>query len=168
MPTAKAKLEANLKAAGAAPRCQHVRYNNSRCGAPARAGSPFCIFHAPNYEGMPATVIPEDAATIQIELATVLRQLDDQDSDTRRAGLKLYALQVASMNLRRLASELRPEESDALPERPEDLAFHICMRLGLPEGRGFDLYGRCLEFATALRAEVDAMKKKLAREEISG
>jgi hypothetical protein len=103
----RAKLVKNLQAAAAAARCQHIRLNGQRCAAPARSGSDFCIFHGYEYEGrVPVTVVPEDAASVTLELGRVIRQLQDGNIQPKSAALILYALQIASMNLKRLHNEL--------------------------------------------------------------
>ena len=101
-----AKLSQNLNAADAAARCQHIRFNGHRCAAPARSGSDFCIFHGYEYDGRIPTTIPEDAASVQLELGRVIRQLQDGDIQPKAAALILYALQIAAMNLKRLRDEL--------------------------------------------------------------
>ena len=112
----------NLAGAAAAPRCQHVRYNGQRCAAPARSGSDWCVFHGYDYEGrIPVSTVPEDAATIQLELGRVIRQLQNEQIHTRSAALILYALQIASMNLKRLHTELPFEAPvSVLDERLEE------------------------------------------------
>ena len=130
--TRNSKLLHNLHAAAAAPRCQHVRFNGQRCAAPARSGSDFCIFHAYDYEGrVPTTSVPEDAASVQLELGRVIRQLQDDKISPKSAALILYALQIASMNLKRLSQELptEPPES-ALPHPMEAVLTELRRLLG--------------------------------------
>ncbi len=55
---------------------------------------------------MPTTTVPEDAASVQLELGRVIRQLQDNQIPTKSAALILYALQIASHNLKRLHDEL--------------------------------------------------------------
>ncbi len=66
---------------------------------------------------IPTTTVPEDAASVQLELGRVIRQLQDNQIPTKSAALILYALQIASHNLKRLHDELpfAPPES-AVPE----------------------------------------------------
>ena len=105
---------ANLDKSYETPRCQHIRFNGHRCAAPARSGSDFCIFHGYEYDGRIPTTIPEDAASVQLELGRVIRQLQDGDIQPKAAALILYALQIAAMNLKRLHAEL-PSEAPVDP-----------------------------------------------------
>jgi hypothetical protein len=130
MPSPKRTNVANLAHSAAAPRCQHVKLNGQPCAAPAVKGRNWCLFHAGDYEGhFPTTGVPEDAATIQLEIARVIRQLQNSQISTKSASLILYALQVASMNLKRLGAEM-----PVAVAAPEDLVDDLYRRLDpLPE-----------------------------------
>jgi hypothetical protein len=53
----------------------------------------------------------EDANSIQVALAKVVEQLVSEDVDHKAAALTLYALQTASMNLKRTSLEpIRPTQ----------------------------------------------------------
>ncbi len=99
-------------------RCQHIKVNGTQCGSPALRDSKCCYYHVryhwPELEALPdnnewrkplATL--EDANSIQVSLANVMERLVMQEIDHKTAALLLYALQTASMNLKR--TSLEPE-----------------------------------------------------------
>ncbi len=93
-------------------RCQHIKVNGTQCGSPAAREHSYCYFHVRwHRKGMQVNayfkeqqilVLPtlEDANSIQVGLAEVMRQLATQMIDHRTAALMLYALQIASTNVK--------------------------------------------------------------------
>lgn len=81
-------------------KCEHIKTNGVRCGSPALRGLQFCYFHACSL-GSAFGFVPllEDGNAIQLGLGEVIRAIIDERIDTKRAGLLIYALQVASHNL---------------------------------------------------------------------
>jgi hypothetical protein len=99
-------------------RCQHIKMNGTQCGSPSLRETRFCYYHIryhwPELEVLEDKLefhhsLPtlEDANSIQISLAKVMEQLIMQEIDHKTAALMLYALQTASMNLKR--TSLEPE-----------------------------------------------------------
>ncbi|MFY9841938.1 MAG: hypothetical protein ACLP0H_03985 [Terriglobales bacterium] len=100
-------------------RCHHLKVNGTQCGSPALRREKHCYYHmrwhsgakfhanlrANEIAGLP---ILEDANSIQVGLAEVMRQLVTKQIDHRTAGLLLYALQTASANLRMTSFEPEP------------------------------------------------------------
>ena len=116
--------------ANAAPRCEHVKLNGLRCGCPARGGSRLCHFHEDaRLPGNFVIPLPEDAASIQLALVRLMRALQEKTYDTKTCALMLYALQIASGNLRRLEAEL-PKPID---EAGNAVAAEILRRLELTD-----------------------------------
>ena len=80
-----------LRAANAAPRCNHLRYNGQQCGCPALNGDTRCRFHVhadpKHFAGLPMV---EDAASIQLAVMRILRALEFGSLDTKTAALMLY------------------------------------------------------------------------------
>ena len=88
------------------------------CGSPALRNGEYCYFH---YRWRMTTVdlshsahhvttefvlpVLEDADSIQITLGQIMRMIVCRQVDTKSAGLLLYALQIASANLRRTGFE---------------------------------------------------------------
>jgi len=98
--------------------CRHIKTNGEFCGSPALRGRPYCYFHL-TYIGRRlraerqarAQTSPEDAVlalhlppfedadSIQLSLMQVVDAILHNHIDRKRAGLVLYALQIASSNL---------------------------------------------------------------------
>jgi hypothetical protein len=105
------------------PRCQHIKTNGTQCESPAlacpersRTGrNRFCYFHKKWHDQRvvinsarvrrtrAALDLPvlEDADSVQVGLMQVMRLTLTGQLDSKTAGLMLYALQTASLNLRR-------------------------------------------------------------------
>ena len=100
--------------------CEHIKTNGVRCGSPALRGRRYCYFHY-NLIRPRVNVFPllEDANAIQLELGEVIRGLIDQRLDTKRAALILYALQIASGNLRRV--DFEPTAGNIVLEPPFEI-----------------------------------------------
>ena len=91
--------------------CRHIMPNGRKCRAPALRGNPYCYFHTrlhrvaaapPRAPDEPLKLpILEDRSAIQLALAQILDALGSAQLDPRRAGLFLYALQIASQNVER-------------------------------------------------------------------
>jgi len=108
--------------------CQHIKMNGDRCGAPALRDQKLCRFH--NFCGSvqvdvstsaaePAApfFLPalEDAASIQLAITQVCEHLLHRRLDAKKAGILLYAMQVASSNLGRLSQEKTQENPNESP-----------------------------------------------------
>jgi hypothetical protein len=91
--------------------CRHIFTDGHRCGSPCLRGEDLCYYHHttrrpvanPNRRpGRRSTFelpLPEDRSAIQHSIGEVLRRIASNDIDPRRAGLLLYGLQIASLNL---------------------------------------------------------------------
>ena len=102
------------------PQCLHIHLNGLRCGSPALRGHRHCYYHSTLrvIEKTPAELaLVEDASSIQVALMQVLRGIARQQWDPRRAGLILYALQIASANVKQI------REERALASRVADARF---------------------------------------------
>jgi hypothetical protein len=94
------------------PRCQHVKMNGTQCGSPALRSRRHCFFHerirrerakiAADASAQRRFDLPllEDANSVQVALMKVIQMLGSGRMDHKTAGLILYALQTASVNLR--------------------------------------------------------------------
>jgi hypothetical protein len=96
-------------------RCQHIKVNGTQCGSPALRRNRFCFFHkrfqteriavnqarARRRAAIFDLPVLEDANSIQVSLMQIMRLLALGHLDPKTAGLLLYALQTASINLRR-------------------------------------------------------------------
>ncbi|MGH9532101.1 MAG: hypothetical protein ACRD2Q_06880 [Terriglobales bacterium] len=116
------------------PTCNHVRTNGTVCQSPALRESNFCYFHqrerqrqdnlrqartvklstkVPARDDMDAEILEslalpvlEDAAAIQVAASAVVQAIASNHIRPRRAGLLLYALQIAALNLPRVRLNL--------------------------------------------------------------
>jgi hypothetical protein len=97
-------------------RCQHIRVNGTQCGSPSLRETKYCYYHIryhwPELEALGninewRQLLPtlEDANSIQVSLANVIERLVLVEIDHKQAALILYALQTASMNLKRTSLE---------------------------------------------------------------
>lgn len=111
------------------PRCHHIKTNGTQCGSPALRGRRFCYFHKnwreqhvhlnAKQRANSSITLPvlEDADSIQVALMQVLRLILAGQIDTKMAGLLLYGLQTASLNLRQM--KLDPFRKENIIVRPE-------------------------------------------------
>ncbi|MGB9236958.1 MAG: hypothetical protein WCC04_21315 [Terriglobales bacterium] len=113
-------------------RCQHVKTNGTQCGSPALRDKPFCFFHSENRpkaidfcvdgetysDGTLVMPVFEDAHSIQVVIRQVTQLLLQNRIGEKTAGLLLYALQIASGNLKQMAEEkARPTQVVVDPEK---------------------------------------------------
>jgi hypothetical protein len=100
-------------------RCQHIKVNGTQCGSPSLRDQKYCYYHMRWHTTSMAVSLKErehwiaglptleDANSIQVGLAEVMRLLVTQEIDHKTGALLLYAMQTASMNLKR--TSLEPE-----------------------------------------------------------
>jgi|SRR5271156_401048 len=106
-------------------RCQRIKMNGDRCGSPALRDQEFCHFHvccSPVQVDVStsATVPPapfflpvlEDAASIRLAIAQICEHLLHRRLDAKKAGVLLYAMQVASSNLDRESKDRSKDKSE--------------------------------------------------------
>lgn len=112
---------------------RHIFTEGRRCGSPSLRGEEFCYYHhttrRPVENCMERSLrmstfvipLPEDRHAIQASIAEVLQRIATCSIDTKRAGLLLYGLQIASSNL--------PRVQQAPPEAPllEEIVADPCL-----------------------------------------
>jgi hypothetical protein len=100
-------------------RCRHVKTNGTQCGSPALKGKELCFFHAQNQprevelyldgerysDGSIVLPVFEDAHAIQTVIRQVVQLMLSRRIDRKDAGVLLYALQIASGNLKMMQAE---------------------------------------------------------------
>jgi hypothetical protein len=113
-------------------RCRHVRTSGTQCGSPALKGKELCFYHEQNQpravelyidgerysDG--SMVIPafDDAHAIQTVIRQVVQLMLQRRIDRKDAGLLLYALQIASGNLKTMQAEkAKPTQMVVEPEK---------------------------------------------------
>ena len=107
-----------------AARCRHIKVNGTQCGSPALRNKNFCFYH---HKDRPVPVecysdieyatgeinLPffEDAHSIQAVIRQVVQMVLQKRIERKTASLLLYALQIASSNLKRMELEKpQPEQ----------------------------------------------------------
>jgi hypothetical protein len=106
-------------------RCQRVKVNGTQCGSPAIRDTKFCYFHTwcrpAQVDVSTSAAVPpapfllpvlEDAASIQLAITQVCEHLLHRRLDAKKAGILLYAMQVASSNLGRLNEDKSQPKSE--------------------------------------------------------
>jgi len=103
--------------------CRHIFADGHRCGSKSIRQEEFCYYHhttrkpAPRQDSSPncstfELAFPEDRTTIQTNISEVLRRIATNTVDVRRAGLLLYGLQIASLNLPKTQPGRNPEDDE--------------------------------------------------------
>ena len=130
-------------------RCQHIKVNGTQCGSPSLREANFCYYHIRyhwtelkalenNHEWLQSLPTLEDANSIQVALAHVIERLIMLEIDHKQAALILYALQTASMNLKRTSLEPKLPtqvviDRQSVARRPIGASAWSCV-----EGRDYD------------------------------
>jgi hypothetical protein len=108
----------------AAPRCQHIKVSGIQCGSPALRSKTFCFYHQQDrpwpvecYSDIEYATgeitLPyfEDAHSVQAVIRQVVQMVLQKRIERKTASLLLYALQIASSNLKRMELEKpQPEQ----------------------------------------------------------
>jgi hypothetical protein len=101
-------------------RCEHLKVNGTQCGSPALRDEKYCHYHMQchqknrdinmNLHERGTITLPtlEDANSIQVGLAEVMRLLVTNQIDHRTAALLLHALRTASVNIKHTSFEPEP------------------------------------------------------------
>ena len=113
-------------------RCRHIKTNGTQCGSPAVKDKELCYYHEKN---QPKTVelyidgerysdsqlwlpVFEDAYSIQTVIRQVVQLLLARRIERKDASLLLYALQIASSNLKTMQAEkAKPTQVVVEPEK---------------------------------------------------
>ncbi len=111
--------------------CRHIFTDGHRCGSPCLRSQDLCFYHHTAHTRPPVPTvdlsqgehlaspftlpIPEDRSAIQQAIGEVLSRLASNQLDPRRAGLLLYGLQIASLNLAH-TSALPAEQQDVIED----------------------------------------------------
>jgi hypothetical protein len=113
-------------------RCRHVRTNGMQCGSPALKSKELCYYHEQNQprevelyldgerysDGSIVLPVFEDAHSIQTVIRQVVQLMLSRRIDRKDAGVLLYALQIASCNLKTMQAEkAKPTQVVMEPEK---------------------------------------------------
>jgi hypothetical protein len=108
--------------------CRHIFTDGHRCGSPCLHHEEFCYYHHTtrrpvenprrrrSQQAQFDLPLPEDRSAIQSSIGEVLRRIASNEIDAKRAGLLLYGLQIASINLPRETASTRSTKSSRYDE----------------------------------------------------
>jgi hypothetical protein len=100
--------------------CRHIFTDGHRCASPCLRQEEFCYYHHTTRKPIANPKqrrsrrstfhlpLPEDRSAIQSSIGQVLQRIAANDIDPRRAGLLLYGLQIASLNLPKTQPSTKP------------------------------------------------------------
>jgi hypothetical protein len=103
--------------------CRHIFTGGHRCGSPCLRQEELCYYHHTTRRPVENPSqrrrrrsrfdlpLPDDRGSIQLSIGEVLHRIARNEIDPKRAGLLLYGLQIASLNLPRNTEPAR----DAYP-----------------------------------------------------
>jgi hypothetical protein len=117
--------------------CRHIFTDGHRCASPCLRHEEFCYYHHttrrpvenPRQRRSRRSTfhlpLPEDRSAIQSSIGQVLQRIAANDIDPRRAGLLLYGLQIASLNLPKPqpAAARHRKHEDEVPETVEEIVI---------------------------------------------
>jgi hypothetical protein len=113
-----------LAKADAAPRCEHVFQDGTRCGSPRMKTGGLCYAHERMAKVRPRKLnllAMEDANSIMLNIMEINRALVDEEITEKRAGMLLYSQQLGLQTLGKLTfQKTRPEEMVRLEEIAAD------------------------------------------------
>jgi len=110
--------------------CRHIFTDGRRCGSPSLRHEELCYYHHTTRRPVekPRTrephfdlPLPEDRSAIQSAIGQVLQRIARNEIDPKRAGLLLYGLQIASLNLPREAAPTPKSSRAAEPDLVEEV-----------------------------------------------
>jgi hypothetical protein len=120
--------------------CRHIFTDGRRCASPCLRQQEFCYYHHTTRKPVANPKqrrsrrstfhlpLPEDRSAIQSSIGEVLQRIASNDIDPRRAGLLLYGLQIASLNLPKQQNtqrHARPELIETVEEITIDPALGV-------------------------------------------
>ena len=129
--------------------CRHIFTDGHRCGSACLHHEEFCYYHHTTRRPVAnpkqrrsrrATFnlpLPEDRSAIQASIGEVLQRIASNEIDPRRAGLLLYGLQIASLNLPKPQREATPapETVEEITTDPELGTLAPRAEVGSPQKR---------------------------------
>ncbi len=101
-------------------RCRHIKVNGTQCGSPALREEKYCYFHMRWHTTKMSVLLKkrehwiaglptlEDANSVQVGLAEVMRLLATRELDSKTGALLLYAMQTAAVNMKGTSFEPEP------------------------------------------------------------
>jgi hypothetical protein len=133
-------------------RCRHVKTNGTQCGSPALKAGELCYYHEHNRpqpvelyldgerycDGQIVLPVFEDAHSIQTVIRQVVQLMLTRRIERKDAGLLLYALQIASGNLKTMQAE-KAKPTQVVVELEKAAETPLGMTPWSASGQGHDL-----------------------------
>jgi hypothetical protein len=112
--------------------CRHIHPSGHRCASPSLRQENFCYYHHTSrkpvmksqaqtrqaHQSTFTLLEPDNRTAIQLNLGEIMRRIAGKELDTKRAGLLLYALQIAACNLPKAVAEVPETIEEITPRRP--------------------------------------------------
>src|SRR5512132_381561 len=104
-------------------KCRYIKVNGTKCISPALKGAERCYFHAqahsrlrnsPLQNPAPFPVL-DDANAVQLAVMEIIHELRFGHIEEKLAGKLLYALQIASYNLKHMKLDQKDAVRELLP-----------------------------------------------------
>lgn len=158
-------------------RCQHIRTNGTQCGSPSLRDGKFCYHHqecrpervtVKGADGKASEILVpvfEDAHSIQTMVRQVVMLMLEDKIDDKKAGRVLYALQIASANLKRMEAEKpRPVQVVVDPAKVAETPLGLTPWSGNEKGHELEdaAVGFQGEMAAKLKREASAVRERYA------
>jgi len=157
-------------------RCQHIKTNGTQCGSPALRNQEFCHYHrearpervevcGENGQTCGQVLVPvfEDASSIQAMVRQVAILLLQGKIDSKKAGQVLYALQIASANLKHMEAE-KPRPVQVVVDQEKVAETPLGMTPWSKKGTGHELEDEAVgfqgEMAAKLKREACATRER--------
>jgi hypothetical protein len=101
------------------PRCEHIKDNGVRCGAPALRGKTLCYHHhdvhakrlKPGHKGYKFRPI-ETAESVKMQVADIAQSAHDGSISLQLARVLLYAIQIGAQQMNRLGPSCHNVETE--------------------------------------------------------
>jgi len=115
--------------------CRHIFTDGRRCASPCLRKEEFCYYHHTTRRPVANPQrrrsrrsafhlpLPEDRSAIQASIGEVLQRISSNEIDPRRAGLLLYGLQIASLNLGKTQPATRTSDERETVETVEEITI---------------------------------------------
>jgi hypothetical protein len=157
-------------------RCQHIRTNGTQCGSPSLRDGKFCYHHqecrpervtVKGADGKASKILVplfEDAHSIQTMVQQVVMLMLEDKIDDKKAGRVLYALQIASANLKRMEAE-KPRPVQVVVDPAKVAGTPLGMTPWSGNEKGHELEDTALgfqgEMEAKLKREASAARERL-------
>jgi hypothetical protein len=133
--------------------CRHIFTDGHRCASPCLRREEFCYYHHttrrpvanPRQRRSRRSTfhlpLPEDRSAIQSSIGQVLQRIAANEIDHHRAGLLLYGLQIASLNLPKI-QPAKTAESQTVSQTVEEITIDPTLGVLAPRTEVSDIAKR--------------------------